>query len=321
MVDALSDSLVDAVSDSPSDLPIPPSVAPPKELIDLAPLMYFTPALLTFGAACVALGLTVYFLTSLSDLTDDLINPYTLVERVNTKLNMELAAHVAVVFGLLVSMPCFSLLVAVPTLGLRVLWWKQQTVCVDATTCAPVRFRFRLSHAFPTQSPLSLSHPPYVSQASRKERGPVSTGDGARWPHGMGWPCSLPSSSALLDRAELTAHVAAADHRLRCVCGPAQVDHALHPFASSQPAGAPTRSAGQTGRAGHAHVPGHVRRFWWLRRVAWILRIKRERASVPAIIYTTPRPSCLSAALLSLPVSLARAPGRIYFLKTVAILW
>ena len=76
MVD--SDSLVDAVSDSPSELTTPPS-APPKELIDLAPLMYFTPALLTFGAACVALGLAVYFLTSLSDLTDDLINPYTLV--------------------------------------------------------------------------------------------------------------------------------------------------------------------------------------------------------------------------------------------------
>ena len=101
------------------------------------PLMPMLPALLTFSAACVALGLAIYFLTSLSDLTDDLINPYTLVDRVNTKLHIELAAHVAVVLGMLVSLPYFSLLVAVPTLGLRVLWWKQQTVCVDATTCAP----------------------------------------------------------------------------------------------------------------------------------------------------------------------------------------
>ena len=59
------------------------------------------PALVLFGAAAGGLGLVIYFFVNLSDCQEDLINPYTLCERINTKLHWELICHGAAVGALL----------------------------------------------------------------------------------------------------------------------------------------------------------------------------------------------------------------------------
>ena len=53
------------------------------------------PALLLFAGAAGGLGLVIYFFINLSDCQEDLINPYTLCERVNGKLHWELIARMA----------------------------------------------------------------------------------------------------------------------------------------------------------------------------------------------------------------------------------
>ena len=62
--------------------------------LELEITLHILPSLLLFAGAGCGLGLVVYFFINLSDLTEDLINPYTLVERINSKLKLELAAHV-----------------------------------------------------------------------------------------------------------------------------------------------------------------------------------------------------------------------------------
>ena len=90
----------------------------PAELADVTSLPLLS-AILMLAASGAALGLVIYFIIMLSDLTDDLINPYTLCDRVNSKLHFEFAAHVATVVAVLLSLHPLLLLVSLPGLALR----------------------------------------------------------------------------------------------------------------------------------------------------------------------------------------------------------
>ena len=91
--------------------------------------------LLLFAASGLALGLTMMFIIRSFDVAEDLLNPYDYVARVNPKLNIEFAAHGAAAFLLLFCSSYIPVTLAVPTLALRALWWKQNKLVVDATTC------------------------------------------------------------------------------------------------------------------------------------------------------------------------------------------
>ena len=77
--------------------------APDSAPIDVAAGVPLTSALLIFIGSGAGLGLAMYFIVCLSDLSDDLLNPYTLCDRVNSKLHIELGCHGAVVFGFLIA--------------------------------------------------------------------------------------------------------------------------------------------------------------------------------------------------------------------------
>lgn len=104
------------------------------ESLELEITLHILPALLLFAAAGCGVGLVVYFFINLSDLTEDLINPYTLVERINSKLHLELLAHGTSVFALLCSMHPVAAVLSLPGLALRVLWWQRSKLVVDATS-------------------------------------------------------------------------------------------------------------------------------------------------------------------------------------------
>jgi hypothetical protein len=95
------------------------------------------PALLVFFAAGTALGLCIFFIVSLSDLTDpiDPINPYTFEARINPKLKLELVAHGSIVLALIMCHNPIVLLVALPTVAVRGFWFVQRKLEVDSTTC------------------------------------------------------------------------------------------------------------------------------------------------------------------------------------------
>lgn len=105
------------------------------ERLEMDTSLGFFPALLLLIASGIGVGLTIYFFLMLSDLTDDLINPYTLVERINSKLKIELAAHAIAVFSVMVAMHPWLTLLTLPALALRALWHTQKKLVVDATTC------------------------------------------------------------------------------------------------------------------------------------------------------------------------------------------
>jgi putative flippase GtrA len=92
-------------------------------------------SLLMLCCSGAALGITVYFFLMLSDLTEDLINPYTFCERVNTRLHYEMGAHVSSVFAVLLSLHPLLLFLSLPGLGLRSLWHQQKKLVIDPTTC------------------------------------------------------------------------------------------------------------------------------------------------------------------------------------------
>ena len=100
---------------------------------DVTTAISLLPALLVFSGAGIGLGLTVYYIISLSDLTEDLINPHTFCERVNSTVHFELIAHAVVVLAL-IGNP-IALCFAAPTLALRGLWWHRKTLVADPTTC------------------------------------------------------------------------------------------------------------------------------------------------------------------------------------------
>ena len=95
------------------------------------------PALLVFFAAGTALGLCIFFIVSLSDLTDpiDPINPYTFEARINPKLKLELVAHGSIALALIICHNPILLLVALPTVAVRGFWFVQRKLEVDSTTC------------------------------------------------------------------------------------------------------------------------------------------------------------------------------------------
>ena len=117
---------------------------PDQEPIDVAAGVPLTSALLIFIGSGAALGLAMYFLVCLSDLSDDLLNPYTLCDRVNSKLHIELTCHGAVVFAFLIALHFWGLLLSAPTLALRMLWWMRSKLRVDATTCYQERTQSEL---------------------------------------------------------------------------------------------------------------------------------------------------------------------------------
>ena len=109
------------------------------------------PSLLLFGGSAVGIGLTVYFFINLSDCQEDLINPYTLCERVNGKLHWELAAHAAAVAALLLEelvdgdrLHWIALILATPGLALRIVWYRGKKLEIDATNVFNPRFTGRL---------------------------------------------------------------------------------------------------------------------------------------------------------------------------------
>lgn len=109
------------------------------------------PSLLLFVGAGAALGLVIYFFVSFSDCQEDLINPYTLSDKVNSKLNWELAAHSAAVGALLLEelidgdrLHWIALLLATPGLALRIIWWRTKKLEIDPTNVFNTRFSGRL---------------------------------------------------------------------------------------------------------------------------------------------------------------------------------
>ena len=93
------------------------------------------PALVLLIGAGTALGLVVYYFITLSDLSEDLINPYTLCDRINPKLRVEFAAHAFGVAAFVIAMQPQLVVASLPALALRALWWKQRKLVIDATTC------------------------------------------------------------------------------------------------------------------------------------------------------------------------------------------
>lgn len=118
----------------PQDLEhIVQKIPQPLQIEDITlPLISALIMLLTSG---IALGLVIYYIIMLSDLSDDLINPYTLCDRVNSKLHFEFGAHIAAVVSILFSMHYVAWLLSIPGLALRALWWQQNKLVIDATTC------------------------------------------------------------------------------------------------------------------------------------------------------------------------------------------
>ena len=109
------------------------------------------PSLLLFGGAAAGLGLVIYFFINLSDCQEDLINPYTLCDRINTKLHWELIAHATAVGALLLEevidgdrLHWVALLLALPGLLLRVVWRSTKKLEIDATSVFHPRFAGRL---------------------------------------------------------------------------------------------------------------------------------------------------------------------------------
>ena len=109
------------------------------------------PAVLLFLGSGGGLGLVIYFFLNLSDCQDDLINPYTLCERVNSKLHWELAAHAAAVTALILEelidgdrLHWIASLLAMPGLLLRIVWWQRKKLEVDATSVFHPRFASQL---------------------------------------------------------------------------------------------------------------------------------------------------------------------------------
>jgi hypothetical protein len=114
------------------------------ERLEMDTSLGFWPALLLLLASGVGVGLTIYFFLMLSDLTDDLVNPYTLVERVNSKLKVELAAHALAVLAVVVAMHPWLTLLTLPALALRALWHRQKKLVIDATTCYNTKIQSQL---------------------------------------------------------------------------------------------------------------------------------------------------------------------------------
>ena len=109
------------------------------------------PALLLFGGAGAGLGLVIYFFVSLSDCQEDLINPYTLAERINKKLHWELIAHACAVSALILEeiidgdrLHWVASLLALPGLLLRIVWWRSKKLEIDATNVFNPTFTARL---------------------------------------------------------------------------------------------------------------------------------------------------------------------------------
>ncbi len=92
-------------------------------------------AMLLFIGCAFGFGLVAYFYLQLSDLCDDLINPYTLCDRINSKLHFEAAAHGAQFLAWLVALHPLGLIFSLLTVVLRALWWQQRKLEVDPTTC------------------------------------------------------------------------------------------------------------------------------------------------------------------------------------------
>lgn len=123
---------------SPEGLPEVSPLAMPPELKALPEVEAALPlfcAVLLFFAACTALGFVLYYFVNLSDLGDDLINPYTLCSRVNSKLRYELFAHVAILIAFLMPLYWVGLVLSLPGLALRALWHQQKKLVIDATSC------------------------------------------------------------------------------------------------------------------------------------------------------------------------------------------
>jgi len=109
------------------------------------------PSLLLFGASAAAISLVVYFFINLSDCQEDLINPYTLCERVNSKLHWELIAHSLAVGALVLEelidgdrLHWLAMVFAMPGLLLRAVWWRTHKLDVDATQVFHPNFASRI---------------------------------------------------------------------------------------------------------------------------------------------------------------------------------
>jgi len=136
------DSVADAIGALQSETP-----ARSVESLEQEVALTIVPALLLFAGATAGLILVIYFLVNLSDCQEDLINPYTLCERVNRKLQWELMAHATSVTALLLeelidgdALHWIALLLALPGMLLRLLWWRNQKLVVDATSVFNPRF-------------------------------------------------------------------------------------------------------------------------------------------------------------------------------------
>lgn len=123
--------------------PLPTGVVNPADVVTALTLF---PSLVLFAAACTGVGLGIFFIVSLSDLSEDLINPYTFETRINPKLKFELAAHGVGVAVLLLGWNKWALLLAVPSLVLRIYWHASKQLDVDATTCFNDSTQSKLRH-------------------------------------------------------------------------------------------------------------------------------------------------------------------------------
>ena len=117
-----------------------------SQLSIAAPALPFWCAVAALLASGAALSVCAYSLISLSDLAEDLINPYTFSDRVNSRAKVEFAAHATAALALSVGLSPLTLFLAVPTLLVRCWWWHRKRLVVDATTCyhARAQSQFRI---------------------------------------------------------------------------------------------------------------------------------------------------------------------------------
>ena len=109
--------------------------APPLDPDSIWTAIPVFPSLIVFLSSAVGLGLCIFFVISLADLTEDLINPYVFEKRINPMLKIELAAHVAIILAYAIALNPYALAIAVPTLAIRIFWHISRTLEADATTC------------------------------------------------------------------------------------------------------------------------------------------------------------------------------------------